>query len=546
MFGLKSVYFYLMACQITLIKFFKQIYFSSKNYNDSLKTFTPKQVYYSPNPFLLSIITTYKKQSFKISEIDPNVFWLESEKDESKKLHNFFWLTLLDRKTDHKKLKKIIYIWMLKNSKYKKKIWDTSTLSARVTSWILNIDIILNNSTFDFRKNLLECIIAQTNHLKRNIRFENDYSKKLEILTSIILSGLIFKEYEDNYKLGISELESLVKKFFDDNGFPLSRNPNDLLFFSKYLILCREVIKDSQKYIPEFLEDIIEKNIVCLNIIKTPNGQLPLFNGSTITNLSQIEKYLEQPKQKNNLNKNIGGLFKIKHKTHLIFMDIERPPQKNLSQCYQSGPLSFEYFIDGLKIVSNSGFGINISKKAETISKLTACQSTLTLNDTSVTRFEKNELINKAFGNSIQNSFKFYDLEIKNEKVLIGCSTTNNGYEKNFGCTHKRGIYIDKIEDCLKGTDHIFKKKDGYPVRYSFRFHINPKLTAVKTMGGNGALIQISKNKSLLFTIKDEKLEIEKSIFLGEKKILDSTCITIAGNLVNKNKSFIWEIRRNI
>ena len=32
---------------------------------------------------------------------------------------------------------------MLKNSKYKKKIWETSTLSARIISWILNIDIIL-------------------------------------------------------------------------------------------------------------------------------------------------------------------------------------------------------------------------------------------------------------------------------------------------------------------------------------------------------------------------------------------------------------------
>ena len=129
---------------------------------------------------------------------------------------------------------------MLKNSKYKKKIWDTSTLSARVISWILNIDIILNNSTFDFKKNFLGCIIAQTNHLKRNIRFENDYTKKLEILTSMILSGLVFKEYEDNYKLGISELESLIKKIFDPKGFPLSRNPNDLIFFLKYLILCRE------------------------------------------------------------------------------------------------------------------------------------------------------------------------------------------------------------------------------------------------------------------------------------------------------------------
>ena len=80
MFGLKSVYFYLIACQITFIKFFKKIYFLSENYNKSLETKTPQQVYYNPNPFLLSIITPYSIQSFKISEIDVNVFWLENKK----------------------------------------------------------------------------------------------------------------------------------------------------------------------------------------------------------------------------------------------------------------------------------------------------------------------------------------------------------------------------------------------------------------------------------------------------------------------------------
>jgi uncharacterized heparinase superfamily protein len=65
-------------------------------------------------------------------------------------------------------------------------------------------------------------------------------------------------------------------------------------------------------------------------------------------------------------------------------------------------------------------------------------------------------------------------------------------------------------------------------------------------MSGNSALIQISKNKSLIFTIADENLEIEKSIYFGEKKIIDSTCITISGNLVNKNKTFNWEIRKKI
>ena len=545
MFGLKSVYFYLIACQISLIKFFKRLYFSSKNYNKSLESITPKQIYYNPNPFLLSIIAPDNNKTFKISDFDPNIFWLESKKEVTKKMHNFFWLNLIDRKTDHKKLKKIIYIWMIKNSKYKRKIWETSTLSARIISWILNTDIILNNSTFDFKKNFLDCIISQTNHLKKNIKFENDLSKKIEILTAIILSGLVFKEYEENFNIGLKELENLIKNFFDSNGFPLSRNPNDLIFFSKYFIFCKELIKDSQKYVPEFLEDIVEKNLNCISFIKTPNNYLPLFNGATSFKINQIEKYLEKFKPNNKIN-NLGGLFKIKFKNHFILVDIDKPPPKKFSKSYQSGPLSFEYFLDGIKIITNSGFGTNISKKTEQLSRLTACQSTLTINDTSITKFEKNEMINKVFGNSIQNSFKSFGFSSKNENDLVGCSVSNNGYERNFGCTHKREIYVDKEHNHLKGADHIFKAKDGYPIRYAFRFHINPSLNVIKTMSGNSALIQISKNKSLLFTVKDEILEIEKSIFLGEKKIIDSTCITISGNLVNKNKSFNWEIKKNI
>ena len=545
MFGLKSVYFYLIACQITLIKFFKKLYFLSKNYNKSLESKTPQQIYYNPNPFLLSIITSYSNQSFKISDLDPNIFWLEDKKKDSEQMHNFFWLNLIDRKTDHTKIKKIIYVWMLKNSKYRTKIWETTTLSARIISWILNIDIILNNSTFEFRKNFLNCIISQTNHLKKNIRFEKNLSKKIEILTAIILTGLVFKEYKENFDIGIKELETLVKVFFDNDGFPSSRNPNDLIFFTKYFLFCKEIIKDSQKYVPEFLEDIVEKNLNCIHFIKTPDDQLPLFNGATSIKLNQIEKYLDdfKPNIKNN---NLGGLFKIKHKNHFLLMDIDKPPKKKFSKTYQSGPLSFEYFLDGIKIITNSGFGCHISKKAELLSRLTACQSTLTVNDTSITKFEKNELIIKVFGNSIKDSFKFFDIDLKDKGHLIGCSASNNGYENKFGCTHKREVYLDKENNYLKGTDHIFKSKDGYPIRYAFRFHINPKLNVVKTMSGNSALIQISKNKSLIFSIKDENLEIEKSVFLGEKKIIDSACITISGNLVNKNKIFNWVIRKNI
>ena len=81
--------------------------------------------------------------------------------------------------------------------------------------------------------------------------------------------------------------------------------------------------------------------------------------------------------------------------------------------------------MDGTKIITNCGFGNNISNKAELISRFTASQSTLTINDTSVTKFERNKLVNRVFGNSIKNTFKMIDVNYKNDSTQIGCSQSH-------------------------------------------------------------------------------------------------------------------------
>ena len=548
MFNLKSIYFYFLAIQISLIKFIKKIYFSTNYYNKSLISKAPQQFYFHPNPFLLSSITNYKKYSFKISEIDPNVFWLDKKKTwEEKEIHNFLWLNLIDRKNDGKSLQKIIDVWMFKNSKYKRNVWESSVISKRIISWILNVDIILNNGSFYFKRNFLNSIIAQTNHLKKNIKFEKNYSKRIEVLTALLLSGLVFKEYINNFNIGIKELEKLVKNYFDDDGFPLTRNPSDLIFFLKYLILCKKCIEDAQQYVPEFLDIIIDKNLLCIKNILTPSNQVPLFNGGTEHDLEQFDKFLNDLDYKSKDKKNIiGGIHTFAIKNSAIFFDVGEPPKKGFSKSYQSGPLSFEYYLDGEKIITNCGFGSNISSKAELLSRLTSAQSTLTLDDTSVTKFERNKLINRIFGNSIKNTFKINNLDLAENKDQIKFTASHNGYEKKFGSIHKRELSIDKLNGKLTGWDEIIKRKDGRPLNYSLRFHLYPGLTAVKTMGGNSVLIQISKNKSLIFTVVDEPILLEKSIFLGGNKILDNTCITVSGNLVNKDKNIRWEIKKNI
>ena len=185
------------------------------------------------------------------------------------------------------------------------------------------------------------------------------------------------------------------------------------------------------------------------------------------------------------------------------------------------------------------------SPKTKFYSRLTSAHTTITLNDTSISRFEKNELINKTFGTSIKNNFKISNLDFidnSNEKGLIA---SHNGYEKKFGCIHKRKICITKKSETVVGHDVLIKEDDGKPIKFALRFHLYPGLTAVKTISGNSVLIRINKNKSLLFFVKDEKILLEKSIFLGGNKMLNNTCITVIGSLVEINKTIHWEIKKN-
>ncbi len=461
--------------------------------------------------------------------------------------HNFLWLNLIDRKNGGRSVQKIVDSWIFKHAKYKKIIWENSVLSKRIISWILNVELILNKSTFHFKRNFLNSIITQTNHIKKNLKFEKNYTKKIEIITALLLSGLVFKEYKDNFDFGLKELEKIVKVFFDSDGFPISRNPEELIHFARYLILSKECIRDAQQYIPEFLDEIIIKNLNCMKNILTPENKVPLFNGGTEEDLTEFNNFLKDLKYKPVIKKKIvGGVFSLNYKKNIIFFDMGEPPRKDFSKSYQSGPLSFEYYCDNEKIITNCGFGKYISPKAELLSRLTSAQSTVTLNDSSVTRFERNKLINSVFGNSIRNTFKIKTSSVHENKEIIEVIASHNGYEKTFGCIHERKIIFDKKKNKLIGQDKILKENDNKSQRYSLRFHLYPGLNAVKTMSGNSALIQLTKNKSLIFLVKDEKITLDKGIFLGRNKIIENTCLSISGNLVNECKVIQWEIRKKI
>ena len=323
----------------------------------------------------------------------------------------------------------------------------------------------------------------------------------------------------------------------------------DFVQSSKFLILIKECCNDAQEYIPDYLEDIVEKQIDCLYSMEAPINRNPLFNGSSEFKINSYLSYLTGLGYKiKRERENINQIYILKGKKFFLFFDAGSPPRKKNSGSYQSGPLSFEYFIDNHKIITNCGFGKKISKKAELISKLTSAQSTLCLNDSSVTRFERSNLINKIFGSSITSSFKIFDLHLNEDINFTSISATHDAYKNNFGYLHERQIKINKKNGSLSGVDNLTsdKNRHGLTNTYGIRFHLYPGIVAVQTIGKNSILIHIEKNKSLVFTATGENISLEKSIFLGRNQIINNSCITISGILKkNETKNIYWELKKN-
>ena len=180
------------------------------------------------------------------------------------------------------------------------------------------------------------------------------------------------------------------------------------------------------------------------------------------------------------------------------------------------------------------------------MSRSTAAHSTLYINDTSSCLFQKNETINKIYGGSLIEKHKILQKTYSENDILYYISASHNGYEKKFGCIHKRSIKVLKKEDKIFGSDEIKKTRNhSNSLIYFIRFHIYPNTKVVKTKSGNSVLIGLPNKEGWLLQCKTNSLEIQKNIFLGNKnKIINNESVLISSQINKDLISVEWEIER--
>ncbi len=526
---------------ISIIQYFKSIYQNSNFYEKKIsKTFNDK-FEYKPSPHLLSSITKYQNKKYNIEDFTIDSIWKNnlSSKD-YKKLNNFFWFFSLDLKSSKKTTQTVIKNWISNNSKYQKKSWEFDLTAKRIISWLSNHQLTYEDSEPEYRSNFNHMIQKQANHLLNEIKNSKEIENKMIGCAAIILTGLAYKNEKQYLNNGLNLLKDIIRFSIDNNGFPKSRNIRQLIFYLKYFIIIREWFKESQSFIPEYIDENIYYLGSSYAFIWQNIKHDIFFNGNFSSENKDFDQYLKRFGYtfKNQINE-LGGYAILKNKKIILAADIGSSPNKLFSNDYQAGALSFEIISNNRKIFSNAGYYLDKNNKFNRLSKSTALHCALTIEDFSSCNFIKKK----------NNLFLNKGLKVTKKNVIFEdnywkISGAHDGYSINFGINYEREIEFYPEQMKFIGYDKLFRKTPNKAIKFDVRFHLDPRSKVMRTQNKKSILIELDE-EGWKFSCDKFDINIDNGLYFGNKNLYkENQNIFISGINNEKEQVIKWEISK--
>jgi len=519
-----------------------QIYQNSSFYNKKISKVFNNNFEYKPSPHLFSSIVKYQKKKYRIEDFALESIWQNNIKTKDyEKLNNFFWFFSLDLKSSKKTVQSLIMNWIDNNNRYNDKSWNFDLTSKRIISWLSNHQLTYEDSDKEYRIKFNHCIQKQANHLLSEIRNSNDFENKMVGCAAIILTGLAYQNNKNYLDNGLNILKKIIKSSINNQGFPNSRNINQLIFYLKYFIVIREWFKESQNTVPEYIDETIYYLGLSYAFIWQNINHDILFNGNYISNNNEFDQYLKRFGYTfKNENKEVAGYAILKDKKIILAMDIGPSPINTHSNNYQSGALSFEIISSGKKLISNSGYFANKQNKLNKLSKSTALQSTLIIEDYSSCSFKSGEIS----GYVIDQGLKIINKNVIFEDNYWKISASHDGYLKKFGSIHNREIEFYPEQTKFVGTDKIIRNNKDKNVKFDIRFHLDPGSKVMKTQDNKSILIEL-EDEGWKFSCDKFDISIDNGLYFGNKNSYKENHNIFISGITHETEEIIrWEITK--
>lgn len=474
-----------------------------------------------------------------------NTEWMEE-------LHKFQWLRHLhaaDNELARSNGAAFISDWIdLWGSRYQSRPWRSDILAQRLIAWLSYGPVMFHNLSEGSTRKFQKAVVKQTRYLQYNAQHTRDGYPRFVSCMALAFSGLCVQTSEKAvHSAGKDLTREIARQILPDGGH-ISRNPIVLVELLSDLIPLKQLYKDRGYPPPPDLLSAIDRMIGAVQFFKHHNKELAQFNGTGQTPHEVLSRILafDDAKIPAPTSAPHSGYERLQGGQTTVLVDVGTPINKATASDALAGTLSFELCSGQTRFITNCGVSEIDRSKYVQFSRATAAHSTVTIADTSSSRYAGDSWLHKMLPSSLVLAPKISNTSRRIVDKYNQVTASHDGYEANYGLIHERELNLSKDGMNFNGVDRFSESQSrkSAAVAIAVRFHLPPQLSASLLSSGYAILVAAPNGDAWTFTCIDAPISLEESIyFSGPDHPRKTEQIVVHGNSA-KHAEIRWAFER--
>ncbi len=437
------------------------------------------------------------------------------------RLHGFGWLRHMRAyKSERASLiaRSIVDSWLsLHSGRIEGVAWEIDVTAQRVIAWLSHSPVVLQNADRGFYRRFMRSLAFQVRFLRRMAPYAPAGEVLFRLRIALAMASIAMPTRAGALRKAAQALDNEFDLQILPDGGHISRNPRAGLELLLDLLPLRQTYVNLGHDLPQKLISGIDRMYPALRFFRHQDGDLALFNGATSTLANELMSVLRY-------DETAGQPFKaMPHSRYqrlaagkmVVIADTGPPPTGELSRTAHAGCLSFEMSSGRYRFIVNSGSPKFAGRRYVQMARTTATHSTVTLNDTSSSRFSTSEFL----GHRMTETVKNVTVErAETEDGRDGLKMSHDGYLRGFGVLHEREISMNATGAIVTGRDRLVLP-DGRvsddPLKAAVRFHVHPAIN-LKQNDRESVLMTAPDGESWLFSSPGNEVLISEDIFFAD------------------------------
>ncbi|SMF33733.1 Uncharacterized conserved protein, heparinase superfamily [Xaviernesmea oryzae] len=479
----------------------------------ALDPFVAEEILEGRFPLAGRILETYGESPFSV-ELPSRAF--------AERLHSFAWLRhIRTNKTEAAcaHARQIVADWIaLHGRRPKGMAWEPNVAAERVVAWLSHSTVVLQGAEAGFYRRFMRSLAYQVRYLRKIAGCTPEGETRLKLRIALAMASISMPTRAAYIRREGMRLDRELERQIMADGGHVSRNPRTVLDLLIDLLPLRQTYINLGHDLPPKLIPTIDRMYPALRFFRHQDGDLALFNGASATPASELLSVLRYDETAGKPFKALPHMnyHRLSAEGTTLIVDTGRPLSPALSRGAHAGCLSFEMSSGRHRFIVNCGAPKYAGKNYRQIARSTAAHSTVTLNETSSSRFARSRFTGPLMLGGVS------DVQVERWDDVHGndwLRASHDGYLTELGYFHEREIGLNRSGDKIKGHDRLFRPEgeeaNDDPVAAVARFHIHPAIM-LSRRDEESVTMRAADGESWIFAAPGLDLLIDEDIFFAD------------------------------